>query len=37
LIEYSKAIGVTTEEFKELWNTHPEEVFQRFLTSLNDA
>lgn len=37
LIEYSKAIWVTTEEFKELWNTHPEEVFQRFLTSLNDA
>ena len=37
LIEYSKAIGVTTEEFKELRNTHPEEVFQKFLTSLNDA
>ena len=37
LVKYSKAIWVTTEEFKKLWDTHPEEVFQRFLSSLNEA
>ena len=37
LDEYSKAIWMTADEFKKLRDTHPEEVFQKFLSSLNEA